>query len=202
MRLRSGDKHHPRKSAHRKAQNRKAICRFSRVVFIPQAQPHAQSLFLFPIVFGINFNLDTPSSTYFPLFKLALRPGTRTTPYSSRHVSLISPPRNQVAFSFAKTSDLNPQCGALALLLLQKAKKNIQTNDRQMTIQKVSPQFVVDQSSAAVCPDRSRGQLQRCSAATSLATSSADTILLPSQMSQIAGYEHQRRRSNSSRRGQ
>ena len=27
----------------------------SRVVLIPQAQPHAQSLFLFPIVFGINF---------------------------------------------------------------------------------------------------------------------------------------------------
>ena len=26
----------------------------SQVVFIPQAQPHAQSLFLFPIVFGIN----------------------------------------------------------------------------------------------------------------------------------------------------
>ena len=31
-----------------------AICRFSRVVFILRAQPHAQSLFLFPIVFGIN----------------------------------------------------------------------------------------------------------------------------------------------------
>ena len=31
-----------------------AICRFSRAVFIPQAQPHAQSLFLFPIVIGIN----------------------------------------------------------------------------------------------------------------------------------------------------
>ena len=26
------------------------------MVFIPQAQPHAQSLFLFPIVFGINNN--------------------------------------------------------------------------------------------------------------------------------------------------
>ena len=31
-----------------------SICRFSQVVFFPQAQPHAQSLFLFPIVFG-NF---------------------------------------------------------------------------------------------------------------------------------------------------
>ena len=30
-----------------------AICRFSQVVSIPRAQPHAQSLFLFPIVFGI-----------------------------------------------------------------------------------------------------------------------------------------------------
>ena len=56
------DKHHLRKSADRKAQIRKAffpltglicsfsICRFSEVVFIPRAQPHAQSLFLFPIV--------------------------------------------------------------------------------------------------------------------------------------------------------
>ena len=69
MRLRSGDKHHRRKSADRKAQispvSRKnswerlpdlcfSICRFSQVMFIPRAQPHAQSLFLFPIVFGIN----------------------------------------------------------------------------------------------------------------------------------------------------
>ena len=64
MRLRLGNKHHLRKSADRKAQfgerNERlpdlcfSICRFSQVVFIPQAQPHAQSLFLFPIVFGIN----------------------------------------------------------------------------------------------------------------------------------------------------
>ena len=31
-----------------------SICRFSEVVFILRAQPHAQSLVLFPIVFGIN----------------------------------------------------------------------------------------------------------------------------------------------------
>ena len=31
-----------------------SICRFSQVVFIHRSQPHAQSLFLFPIVFGIN----------------------------------------------------------------------------------------------------------------------------------------------------
>ena len=66
MRLRLGNKHHLRKPADRKAQNQFgkrnerlpdlcfSICRFSQVVFIPQAQPHAQSLFLFPIVFGIN----------------------------------------------------------------------------------------------------------------------------------------------------
>ena len=66
MRLHSGDKHHLRKSADRKAQISPvsetnlpdlcfSICRFSQVVFIPQVQPHAQSPFLFPIVFGINF---------------------------------------------------------------------------------------------------------------------------------------------------
>ena len=31
-----------------------SICRFSQVVFIPRAQPHVRSLFLSPIVFGIN----------------------------------------------------------------------------------------------------------------------------------------------------
>ena len=66
MRLRLGNEHHLRKSANRKAQissvsgtNAFLICAFrsadfSQVVFIPQSQPHAQSLFLIPIVFGIN----------------------------------------------------------------------------------------------------------------------------------------------------
>ena len=59
-----GIKHHLRKSADWNAQvspvsemNAFLICafrsaRFSQVVFIPRAQPHAQSLFLFPIVIG------------------------------------------------------------------------------------------------------------------------------------------------------
>ena len=63
MRLRSGDKHQLRKS---KSTNQEgirsahqtdlcfSICRFSQVVFIPRAQPHALSFFLFSIVFGIN----------------------------------------------------------------------------------------------------------------------------------------------------
>ena len=38
---------------------------FDQVVFIPQAQPHAQSLFLFPIVFGINLNLSCSSHVFF-----------------------------------------------------------------------------------------------------------------------------------------
>ena len=65
MRLLSGEKHHLRKSADRKRnqsgeRNERlldlcfAICRFSQVVFIPRTQLHAQYLFLFPIVFGIN----------------------------------------------------------------------------------------------------------------------------------------------------
>ena len=69
MRLRAGDKHHLRKSAPQKAQNQSgernerlsdlcfSICRFSEVVFILRAQPHAQSLFLFPIVFGMNMKM-------------------------------------------------------------------------------------------------------------------------------------------------
>ena len=66
MRLRLGNKHHLRKPADRKAQissvsgtNAFLICAFRSADFLrwclfPQAQPHAQSLFLFPIVFGIN----------------------------------------------------------------------------------------------------------------------------------------------------
>ena len=60
-----GDKHHLRKSADRKAQvspvsgkNAFLICAIRSAdffrVFIPCVQPHAQSLFLFPIAFGIN----------------------------------------------------------------------------------------------------------------------------------------------------
>ena len=66
MRLRLGNKHHLRKPADRKAQissvsgtNAFLICAFRSADFLrwclfPKAQPHAQSLFLFPIVFGIN----------------------------------------------------------------------------------------------------------------------------------------------------
>ena len=66
------DKHHLRKSADRKAHIRKAfipltthtglICAFRSAAEIfsggvyPRAQPHARSLFLFPIVFGINLS--------------------------------------------------------------------------------------------------------------------------------------------------
>ena len=48
------------------------ICRFSQVVFIPRAQPHAQSLFLFPIVSGINlihfFDEKKDGRKFDPLF--------------------------------------------------------------------------------------------------------------------------------------
>ena len=133
-------------------------------------------------------SLDTSSSTYFPLFQLALRPAS--TPDSNRRRSSISPPRNHVSFSLAKQVSFEHSISSPSLLLLREGKKNIQTNDRQMTRQKVSPQFVVDRSSARL--DRDRGQLH-CSAATSLATASTGTLLLPSQMSQIAGhaYHHQ-----------
>ena len=68
MRLRSENKHHLRKSADRSTNQEGvrsahrtdlcfSICRFSEVVFIIRVQPHAQSLFLFPIVFGINLIL-------------------------------------------------------------------------------------------------------------------------------------------------
>ena len=67
MRLRSGDKHHLRKLGCRSKNTNQSgepnerfpdlcfsICRYSQVVFIPRAQPHAQSLFLFSIIFAIS----------------------------------------------------------------------------------------------------------------------------------------------------
>ena len=107
-------------------------------------------------------SLDTSSSTYFPLFQLALRPAC--TPDSNRRRLSISPPGNHVAFFLAKQVSFEHSISSPSLLLLREGKKNIQTNDRQMTRQKVSPQFVVDRSSAR--PDRDR--VQRCSAATFL----------------------------------
>ena len=85
-----------------------------------------------------------------------------TMPDSSRHRSSISPPRNRVAFYFAKQVSVEHSISSPSILLLREGKKNILTNDRQMTRQKVSPQFVVDRSS--ICPDRNRSQ--RCSAST------------------------------------
>ena len=60
-----GDKPYLRKSTDRKAQIRKAFVQLSRLICALRSQifsgkvydpepPHAQSLFLFPIVFGIN----------------------------------------------------------------------------------------------------------------------------------------------------
>ena len=127
-------------------------------------------------------SLDTSSSTYFPLFQLALSPAN--TPDSNRRRSSISPPRNHVAFSLAKQVSFEHSMSNPSLLLLREGKKNIQTNDRQMTRQKVSPQFVVDRSSAR--PDRDRGQ--RLRPRLSLAAARTRTVLLPSQMSQVAGH--------------
>ena len=112
-------------------------------------------------------SLHTSSSTYFPLFQLNLRPAS--TSDSNRRRSSISPPRNHVAFSLAKQVDVRFEhsISSPSLSLLREGKKNIQTNDRQMSRQKVSLQFVIDRSSAR--PDRDHSQ--RCSAATFLSNS-------------------------------
>ena len=44
------------------------------MVFIPQAQPHAQSLFLFPIVFGINISIVWTEGTC--SLRIDLQPGS------------------------------------------------------------------------------------------------------------------------------
>ena len=87
----------------------------------------------------------------FPLFKLALRPGS--TPDSRRHRSSISLPRNYVAFSFAKQVRFEHSIRSPSPIITSKREEkhpDIVTSDRQMTRPKVSPQFVVDRSSFAL----------------------------------------------------
>ena len=73
-------------------------------------------------------SLDT-SSTYFPLFQLALRPAS--TPDSNRRRSSISPPRNHVAFSLAKQVSFEHSISSPSLLLLREGKKAAkQTTDK------------------------------------------------------------------------
>ena len=100
---------------------------------------------------------------------------------------------NHVAFSFAKQVGFEHSIRSPSPIITSKGEgKHPDKRLTKMTRQKVSPQFVVDRSSVAVRPDRDHGQC--CSAATSLATASTGVVLLPSQMSQIAGHELQLQR--------
>ena len=118
--------------------------------------------------------MDTSSSTYFPLFQIALHPAS--TPDSNQRRSSISPPRNNVAFSLAKQVSFEHSISSPITSRREENHLNKrQTNDQQ----KVSPQFVVDRSSAR--------QLAQISIAASAAASTG-TVLLPNQMSQIAGH--------------
>ena len=67
-----------------------SICRFSQVVFIPQAQPHAQSLFLFPIVFVINFLLFDASLLNFMCCGLLQSPSMSQRSFGHRDRRLPS----------------------------------------------------------------------------------------------------------------
>ena len=117
------------------------------------------------------------------LFKLALRPGS--TPDSSRHRSSISLPRNHVAFlSQAKQVRFEHSIRSPSPTITSKREEK--HPDKRQTNDQTKSFSAVRHRSVFVCPDRDRSQ--SCSAATSLATASTGTVLLPSQMSQIAGY--------------
>ena len=74
-------------------------------------------------------SLETSSSTYFPLFQLALRPAS--TPDSNRRRSSISPPRNHVASSLVKQVSFEHSISSPSLLLLREGKKiSKQTTDK------------------------------------------------------------------------
>ena len=103
------------------------------------------------MVFLRVLSLNTSSSTYFPLFQLALHAWQQPTCRSS-----ISPPRNHVAFSFTKPVSFEHSLSSPSLLWLREGKKT----SRHMT----------DKSFSAVCRrsilssprSRSRPAQQRC----------------------------------------
>ena len=91
----------------------------------------------------------TPSSTYFPLFKLANRLGS--TPDSSRHRSSISPPRNHLAFSFAKHVRFEHSIRSPSLIITWKREEKHpdkrQPNDQTKTFSTVRSRSVLSCSS-------------------------------------------------------
>ena len=101
------------------------------------------------MVFSSFFSVWTlRSRPIFPLFKLALRPGS--THDSSQRRSSISLPRNQVAFSFARQVIFEHSIRSPSPIITSKREEKHpdkrQTNDQT----KVSPQFVIDRSSLAL----------------------------------------------------
>ena len=73
---------------------------------------------------------------------------------------IVDLPAQERRFSFAKQVRFEHSRRSPSPTIFSKREEKHQANDRQKTRQKVSPQFVVDHSSAAVRPDRDRGQ--RC----------------------------------------
>ena len=134
-------------------------------------------------VFSSSFQFGNAVLDLFsPPFKLALRPGS--TPDSSRHRLSISLPRNHVAFSFAKQVRFEHSIRRPSPIITSKREEK--HPDKRQTDDQTKSFSAVRRRSVLVHPDRDRGQ--RCSTATSLATASAGTVLLPRQMSQIDGH--------------
>ena len=81
----------------------------------------------------------------FPLFKLALRPGS--TPDSSRHRSSISLPRNHVAFSFTKQvrfeHSIRSPSPIITLKREEKHPEKRQTNDQTKSFSAVRRRSVL-----------------------------------------------------------
>ena len=101
MRLRSGDKHHLRKSSDRKAQIRKAfvpltglICAFRFVDFLrwclsPERNLTDNLFFLLPIVFGINYR-KRGSASYIVREVLSVRERERDTEKDGSDATIVA----------------------------------------------------------------------------------------------------------------
>ena len=137
------------------------------------------------------FSVDTSPSTYFSPFPSRTLPrSTRTMTDSGQLRSSISLLGNHAEFLLSRsTSALNTLQASLALWFLLEEKET--STNRQNS--KVSWHSIVDQSIRIDLPSacvsgapRPVGDL--AGAATSLATESTGAVLIPSQMSEIAGH--------------
>ena len=135
------------------------------------------------------FSVDTSPSTYFSPFQSRTLPrSTRTMTDSGQLRSSISLLGNHAEFLLSRsTSALNTLQASLALWFLLEEKET-STNRQNSKVSTLDRRSVMQSASTCLCSGAPRPVGDLAGAATSLATESTGAVLIPSQMSEIAGH--------------